>query len=151
MNILKANKDDATILTALTMKSKAYWGFSTRQLEDWKEDLTITSDYIVTNSVYKLELNSMLIGYYSFRKISGDEILFDNLFVLPQYIGKGYGKVLMIHFLDQKESKGIKMITLESEPKAEAFYLKFGFNTIDNIETAIEGRYLAIMNKRIAQ
>lgn len=151
MNILQAKAEDASELTVVTMKSKAYWGFSKEQLEAWKEELTITTDYIDSCMVYKLELETNIIGYYSFKKITADEVLLDNLFVLPLCIGKGYGKKLMNHFLNRVESMGINTIRLESEPKAEAFYLKFGFKTYDQLKTAIPGRYLAIMNKKIEQ
>ena len=54
MKIEKACINDNEILTAITKKSKAYWGYSEEQIIKWNDSLTITATYIETNSVFKL-------------------------------------------------------------------------------------------------
>ena len=46
MTIEKANNADHQLLTEITKKSKAYWGYSEEQIEIWSKFLTITSLYI---------------------------------------------------------------------------------------------------------
>jgi len=41
--IVKATISDAKRLTEIALKSKAFWGYSNELIEDWREDLTITS------------------------------------------------------------------------------------------------------------
>ena len=105
MEIIKAEIDDNEILTTITKKSKAYWGYSENILREWEQLLTVTKDYIANNQVFKLIQNNQIIGYYSYYSIDNNTIKLDNLFILPEFIGKGFGKMLMNDFLKKHASK----------------------------------------------
>jgi len=146
MIIEKANSDDHKILTDITKKSKAFWGYSEEQIAQWDDVLTITKGYIQTNLAYKLIKESQVIGYYTYFNTETYTVKLDNLFVLPEYIGKGYGNYLMVDFLNRiKENRNIKKVLLDADPNAEKFYQKFGFTTIGQLETSIKNRFLPIM------
>lgn len=77
MKIQKATPNDAAILTNITKKSKAYWGYSNEQIENWSAQLTITKEYLKNNQVYKLEVNNLIVGYYSYTRCAlSNEIYF---------------------------------------------------------------------------
>jgi ribosomal protein S18 acetylase RimI-like enzyme len=145
MKIEKACINDNEILTAITKKSKAYWGYSEEQIIKWNDSLTITATYIETNSVFKLMDNDKSIGYYSYLIKDEKNVILDNLFILPEYIGTGLGKYLMSDFLNRMKNENFEKITLNSEPNAENFYLKFGFEKIGEFETSIKDRFMPIM------
>ncbi len=147
--IVRSTLEDNEILTEITKESKAYWGYSDEQMEDWSELLTITKDYIETNAVYKLLVDNLTVGFYSYIYLNEDLVKLDNLFVLPNHIGSGLGKLLMNDFLKRIKNTERKKIILESEPNVEKFYEYFGFIKIGQIETAIKGRYLPIMELKI--
>jgi N-acetylglutamate synthase-like GNAT family acetyltransferase len=149
MTIEKANINDNEILTELTKKSKAYWGYSNEQIEIWSELLTITKTYIETNHVFKLVLDNKIVGYYSFIITKEETVQLDNLFILPNYMGKGYGRELMNSLLSQLKLTNTKKVILESEPNTEKFYSKFGFTKVGEVETSIHGRYLPIMELKL--
>jgi N-acetylglutamate synthase-like GNAT family acetyltransferase len=149
MDILKAELTDNEILTSITKKSKAYWGFSEDILKEWEHLLTITKDYIEKNKVYKLVQNEQIIGYYSYFSTDENTIKLDNIFILPEFIGKGFGKILMNDFLKNIKQIGIIKVTLDAEPNAEKFYMTFGFETIGQLESSIKDRYLPIMELQI--
>ena len=146
MKIEKANSDDHKILTEITKKSKAFWGYSEEQIVQWNDVLTITKEYIQTNFAYKLIKENQVIGYYSYFNAETYIVKLDNLFVLPEYIGKGFGNYLMDDFLNRiNENRDIKKVLLDADPNAEKFYQKFGFKTIGQLETSIKNRFLPIM------
>lgn len=149
MTIQKAIPGDHEILTQITKKSKAYWGYSNEQIEDWSPFLTVTEEYIETNSVFNLMLDNEIVGYYSFFHESENSLKLDNLFVLPDFIGKGFGRLLMNDFLVRLQDLSVQKVVLSSEPNAESFYIKFGFVKIGQIETSIKDRYLPIMELKI--
>jgi GNAT superfamily N-acetyltransferase len=150
MKIEKANSDDYEILTEITKLSKAFWGYSEEQMAQWNDALTITKAYIQTNFTYKLIKENQVIGYYSYFITESITIKLDNLFVLPTYIGKGFGNYLMDDFLNRiKENRDIKKVILDADPNAENFYKGFGFTTIGKIETSIENRFLPIMELKL--
>lgn len=145
LEIQKAKPTNHILLTQITFDGKAYWGYSQEQIQKWAEDLTITSQYIEDNEVYNLLVDDEIIGYYSSLKINEKEIRLDYLFLFAKYIGKGYGNLMMLHFLEEAKVKKLKRITLEAEPKAEDFYKKFGFVTYGQRESSIKGRFLPLM------
>jgi GNAT superfamily N-acetyltransferase len=147
--ILKATLDNAEVLTEITKKSKAHWGYSNEQLEEWSQILTVTPEYIKANPVYKLVVDNFIAGYYSYINQSTNEVLLDNLFVLPSYIGRGYGKFLLTDFINRVKTEGIKKIVLEADPNAEMFYSNFGFVRTGEIVTGVKDRYLPIMELNI--
>lgn len=149
MIIQAAHTSDNKALTDITKKSKAYWGYSNEQMNLWSEALTVTEAYIETNSVYKLVLDKLIIGYYSFFYENENTVRLDNLFVLPGYIGKGYGQLLMEDLLSRITAMKIKKIVLHADPNAETFYLKFGFTTTGRIENFNKDRYLPVMELNI--
>lgn len=149
MDIIKAEPNDNELLTTITKMSKAYWGFSDEILQEWEHLLTITKDYIEKNKVYKLIQNDQIIGYYSYFSTDENTIKLDNIFILPEFIGKGFGKILMNDFLKNIKQLDINKVTLDAEPNAEKFYKTFGFETIGQLESSIKDRYLPIMELQI--
>lgn len=149
MIIQKANITDNEILTSITKKSKAYWGYSEEQIQKWDKNLTISQDYIKENHVYKLINDNLIIGYYSYIFQNERNVTMDNLFILPEYIGKGFGKYLLLDFLNRMKEAKIENITLDSEPNAEEFYSKMGFVKIGEFETSIKNRFMPIMEMKL--
>ena len=145
MKIEKAVEKDHLILTEITKKSKAFWGYSEEQLKKWKNSLTISAEYICKNETYKLSQNNVIIGYYSYLEKENKTIYLDNLFIIPEKIGLGLGKFLMKDVFEKIKNKGFQKIVLHSEPNAENFYTKMGFEKIGEFETAIKNRFMPIM------
>ncbi|MBF4515944.1 GNAT family N-acetyltransferase [Flavobacterium sp. ANB] len=145
----KAKPNDHEILTIITKKSKAYWGYSAEQIEVWSDSLTVTKNDIETKSVYKLNIDNQIVAYYSFFDEDEETVKLDNLFVLPEYIGKGIGVFLMNDFLHRLKETNFKKIRLHSEPNAEMFYAKFGFIKVGQLESSIKNRYLPILELEI--
>lgn len=145
MIIEKAISTDHETLTEITKKSKAFWGYSEEQILIWSEFLTVSSGYIDSNPVYKLIVGDQIVAYYSFLNEDEKTVKLDNLFVLPEYIGKGLGLLLMEHFLLKIKKTNAHKVTLHSEPNAELFYSKLGFVKTGQIETSIKDRFMPIM------
>ncbi len=151
MKIEKAKNIDNIELSKLTVRSKAHWNYSSEKIEKWKDDLTISAEYIDKNEVYKLKEDDRLIGYYSFQSPDSKKVKLDNIFIDPEFIGRGYGKILMNHFFKQVKNKGFENIYLDSDPNAEKFYQNLGFKVIGQLESSIKNRFLSIMELEIKQ
>lgn len=149
MHIEKANVKDSSALTDLTLRSKAFWGYSDQQMEEWTGDLEVSKNYIETNWVYLIKIKNKSVGYYSFQRISRSKVKLDNLFIDPSRIGTGLGKLLMDDFLQRVKRLNFEIITLDADPHAEAFYSKFGFKTIDQLPSSVSGRTLPVMELRL--
>ena len=148
MIIKKSTSELHVELTEISFVSKKYWNYSDEWMEIWKDDLTITENFIINNYVYHLENDANeIVGFYAFVKFD-NYIELDSLFVSPEYIGKGFGNLLMTDFLSKVREIDFNYKKLKAEPFAEIFYKKYGFETIElQLSSKIENRYLPIMIK----
>ena len=148
MIIKKSTSELHVKLTEISLISKKYWNYSDEWMEIWKDDLTITENFITNNYVYHLENDANeIVGFYAFVKFD-NYIELDSLFVSPEYIGKGFGNLLMTDFLSKVREIDFNYKKLKAEPFAEIFYKKYGFETIElQLSSKIENRYLPIMIK----
>ena len=150
MKIQKATTINHVILTEITKKSKAFWGYSEEQIKKWESNLTVSKEYILKNEVFNLiDDDDEIVGYNSWIKNVDNSVKLDKLFVLPEFIGKGYGKLLMNDFLEKMKHQKIDRITLDAEPNAEKFYQKLGFTKIGEFETSIKNRFMPIMEMKL--
>lgn len=118
-------------------------------MEQWKDELTVTSDDADKKEIYKLVADTILIGYYSYSELKQNTTKLHNMFVEPQFIRQGYGKVLIADFLHRMKREMYSKVTLDADPNAEAFYKKMGFKTVGKLDSTIEGRFLPIMEMDI--
>ena len=148
MIIKKSTSELHVKLTEISFVSKKYWNYSDEWMEIWKDDLTITENFITNNYVYHLENDANeIVGFYAFVKFD-NYIELDSLFVSPEYIGKGFGNLLMTDFLSKVREIYFNYKKLKAEPFAEIFYKKYGFETVElQLSSKIENRYLPIMIK----
>jgi len=149
MKIEKTKRTDARDLTELTIRSKSHWNYGEKQIEEWREELTITENYIDENQLYKLLVDNLLVGFYAYRPENKTVIKLNYLFVEPNYIGKGYGKILMSDFLQRIENSEFERVILDADPNAEQFYSKLGFRVIGKLKSSIKDRFLPIMELKL--
>lgn len=109
------------------------------------DELHLVEDDFQSQDILVIEIENQISGFCSIAKQNKtSEIL--HLWLLPEYIGKGYGRQLLdeaIKAFIPKENE----IVVEADPNAESFYRKNGFVTIDKIESYPEGRYLPFMKR----
>ncbi len=133
MTIIRAAKiDEAHILSDISVKSKKYWKYPKSYFEIWKDELTVTPDYINDNDVFVFEKASKIIGYYSIvelkesMQISGVSIdkgfWLDHMFILPEYIGFGFGRKMFHHLTEKCEEKRIVTLSILVDPNSKGFY-----------------------------
>ncbi len=149
MHVEKANCDDHLIITKITKKSKAHWGYSDDQMRLWDDELTVKPQDFDRMQFYKLIVNSRIIAYYAYNEQSASSIKLESLFVLPGFIGLGLGKLLLSDLMKRLQRTSYQKIILDADPHAEEFYLKQGFKIIGQKKTSIKNRYMPIMEKPI--
>ena len=135
---------EAKALTEIAKQSKAFWGYSKAHIKIWDADLTITEHMLKTMMAYVYIHQNQIVAFYIFGLPKNKTVELEFLFVLPNFIGKGIGTLLMKHFLE-KARANVDFIRVLSDPNAEDFYTSFGFSKIGKKESSIAGRFLPIM------
>lgn len=149
MTVQRSTIKHSGVLTELAKASKKYWNYPEKYLAIWDDDLTVSAAYIEANHVFHLESDSgEIVGFYSFFN-EAEMMSLEHLFILPKFIGQKLGTMLMEDFLEKAEKSGCQKIILDAEPNAEAFYKKFGFQTVELKSSAIKDRTLPVMIKKI--
>jgi GNAT superfamily N-acetyltransferase len=129
LQIRRARREDANLLTALAIRSKAYWGYDAAFMQACVPALTISPDRIAAEQFFVLEMDGRVVGFAGLR-VQIPEAELTNLFVEPTAIGWGYGKRLWQHVIDAARSIGAARMRIESDPFAEAFYRAMGAQRI---------------------
>lgn len=143
--LIQAKVADCTALTHLTKLSKAHWGYSPEQMAKWETNLTITPAFFAEHHLFKLLIEEEIVAYYAIKKMPDQQLRLECLFVLPAYIGHGFGQQLIQNCMEQAKKQDCTHIILDADPNAVGFYQKYGFKQIDQIPTAIPNRYLPVM------
>ena len=138
--IRRATVAESALLTDITFRAKAYWGYSPQLMAQWRGIISVPPELIRNNPVYLLEDSGRVCGYYSLEHPDGDQIMLENLFIDPDYIGSGVGRTLLQHALALAASLGYQTVGLESDPHAEGFYLRLGAVRIGERPAPIPGQ-----------
>ncbi len=138
--IRPATAADSALLTDITFRAKAYWEYNQSLMEQWHDIMRIPPELIVNNPIYLLEDSGRVCGYYSLEHPDGDQIMLENLFIDPDFIGSGVGRALLQHALALAASLGYQTVCLESDPHAEGFYLRMGAVRIGERPAPIPGQ-----------
>lgn len=143
VEIHKAAPEDASALTRIAHAAKRHWGYPEKWMTLWRDDLTLTPDFISNNAVFAAKRGEELIGFYALT-IEGGKAELEHLWVRPDQIGQGAGRRLFEHAASEAASMNAMVIEIASDPNAEGFYLKMGARKIGEIVSTIEGSRRAL-------
>jgi N-acetylglutamate synthase-like GNAT family acetyltransferase len=127
LQIRRARPEEAALLTELTVRSKAYWGYDDAFMERARPDLEFhASKFLPDFHVYILEAEGEPLGYCSLISVDSNTVELHDLFIEPRHIGKGYGKELWNYAVNLARGLGFSRLVLTADPNAEAFYARQG-------------------------
>lgn len=134
--IMRASVKDAELLASLEFRSESYWGYGSDFMDRFKNIYLITEEFISNNPTYILKDNDIIIGFYGLL-IGKEETSLEYLFIEPEYIGRGYGKALWNHALEECNKLGVREFTIITSPDARGFYLRLGATIYKEVDSLI--------------
>ena len=144
-SIRRALPLEARVLSALALRSKAYWGYDAAFMQACIASLTITPEQIESSPFFLLESGDQVVGFYGLRSL-GEEADLAYLFVEPASIGQGLGTRLWCHAVETAKALAFRRLLIESDPHAEPFYRAMGAQRIGEAPSdAIPGRMLPLL------
>jgi GNAT superfamily N-acetyltransferase len=143
MKIIRAIPSNADALTRIAHAAKRHWGYPEKWITLWRDDLTLTPDFISNNAVFEAKRGEELIGFYALT-FEDEKAELEHLWVRPDHIGQGAGRRLFEHAVSRAASMKAVVIEIASDPNAEGFYLKMGARRIGEIVSTIEGSRRAL-------
>jgi len=146
ISIRRVDPKEAAELTQIALAAKAHWGYPQRWMEIWTPQLTFNSEYFEENESWVAVIEDRPIAFYTLQDKEGNTWI-EDLWVLPEYIGRGVGKQLFLDAISRARQKGYKTLQLEADPNAVGFYEKMGMHKIGERRGEVEGelRVLPLM------
>ena len=144
ITIRPALETEANMLTTIAFASKRYWQYPKEWIELWFDELTVSRGYIRSHQVFCAVIKNKVVGWYALRFLEEDCEL-DYFWVLPEVMGHGVGSAMMQHAKDFLLKSQHKTMTVISDPHAEGFYVKMGFEKIGMHPSKPKGRHIPIL------
>ena len=139
MHIRRAGAEEAETLSALALRAKAHWGYAAAQIEAWRASLEVSPETVLTRPTYVGELNRQIVGFYSLLQ-SASEWELDNLWVAPEHMRCGFGRMLLAHALRTAADGGAACVLVDADPNAERFYASCGATRTGEVPAPIAGQ-----------
>lgn len=139
LRIRPAAREEAGRLSEIAHDAKRHWGYPENWIKHWQDELTISGDFVVANTVFLAEEGDEILGFYALI-IRQEKAELDHLWVAPEHIGSGVGKELFIHAMQSAARGNVSEIEILSDPNAEGFYRKMGAHRIGETVSEIDGQ-----------
>jgi len=142
--IRPARPGEAETLSALCNRAKAHWGYDAEFMRQSDASLTIAPALIETGRVLvAVNGDGALAGMASLAPLQGEAWDLLHMFVEPAAMGTGAGRALFAAIAAMARHLGGGLLSIQSDPHAEAFYLRMGARrTGEAPSDAIPGRML---------
>ena len=137
LNIRSAKADEYEILTNIAIESESFWEYDSDHMEKFKSVYKITEEFISNNSTFVLEKDENIVGFYGFI-IENNEPSLEYLYIEPQYINKGYGKLLWNHMVENCKKNSIKGFSIVTSQQTKEFYTKMGAVQVGEIKSLVQ-------------
>ncbi len=152
--IRKAVEDDNQWLTSISFEAKRHWNYPAEYYERWRDELTISRDYIRKNIVYVVLYEDVIVGFYSIVENPQDfwsgkvfverGFWLEHIFIKPEHHRLGIGRKLIEHAKQVAKARGIERLWIFVDPYAKGFYDKIGARFMKESPSSIEGRLISI-------
>lgn len=143
--IRPARATEAGILTELALRSKAHWGYDTQFLEACRDELTVAANEVTRRRALVADRDGHILGFTTLQGEPPTGVL-GMMFVDPQVIGQGIGRLLFEHTIAAGRDLGFTQLTIDADPNAEPFYRAMGAIRIGTVPSgSIAGRVLPQM------
>lgn len=137
--IRRAEPVDASDLTRIALAAKRHWGYPLDWMERWIHILTFDAARVLAEEIWLALVDDQPAAFYSLNLEEGIWWL-DNLWVLPDLMGKGLGRSLFVDALDKCRAHGADCLRIESDPNAEGFYKRMGAHRIGEYVYEMDGQ-----------
>ena len=141
--IRPGRSDEGDRLKEIAIDAKGFWGYEPAKVRDWADRGDFTDETLAALTVFVAESGGRVIAWSSVAEKVERAWLAD-LWVEPDWIGKGVGSALFRHSALYARQIGARGLEWEAEPNALGFYEKMGARHLRD-GTSEWGRTLSVM------
>lgn len=139
MVIRRAEFADADALSDLAHRAKAHWGYPAHWMREWDAQLTIIPGYLELHDVWVAERDDHTIIGMCALEDRQDRWNLEHVWVEPSEHGRGVGRALVMHALDQARRRHDGVVELLADPFASGFYERLGAKRAGDVPAPMPG------------
>ena len=161
IQIRQAQDIDSDLLTEISFTAKKHWNYPDNYYDLWRDELTITKEYINQNIVFNALYQDAVIGFYSIIENKADfyagetfvkkGFWLEHLFIKPEFHKQGIGVFLINHAKQVSKDLGISDLLIFVDPYAKGFYDKLGADYLYDSQSSIPNRMIPVYDLKILQ
>ena len=142
INLRQPDVSELPALSTLCIRSKAHWGYDEVFMEACREELTLQPSVLEDGETIIAEEDNEMLGIAKVA-LSNDTAELDLLYVSPDAMGKGVGRLLIDWSLQSARSNNATVLSIVADPHAVEFYKKMGGRQVGTSPSeSIPGREL---------
>jgi GNAT superfamily N-acetyltransferase len=136
--------DEGERLREIAIASKSHWGYEKSQVRDWAAQGDFSAGVLAAKEILVAEADGRTVGFATLIS-EGDLCVLDDLWLEPDWLGRGLGSKLFEACTDRARQLGAKRLEWEAEPNAVGFYEKMGARYLRDSEPTQFGRVIPVM------
>ncbi len=133
-----ARRSELEELSALALRSKAYWGYDKAFLAACEDALTLPANALEEAEIWVAQEGQALLGFLRLVALSTTVAEVYDLFVEPEHVGKGVGALLLSRAVHHARKHGLSTVRVEADPNAAAFYERCGFRPAGEVISTVD-------------
>ena len=136
--------DEGERLREIAIAAKGHWGYETDRVREWAAMGDFSAAGLQQKDCYIAAVEGRAVGWAA--AIDRGEVWWlDDLWVEPEWMGQGIGRLLFRHAAERGRQAGAARMEWEAEPNALGFYNKMGGRYLHSSEAGAWGRVNAVM------
>jgi GNAT superfamily N-acetyltransferase len=139
-----AEPRDVDRLRCVTIAAKAHWGHDLEWVRSWVAAGDFPGVAVARGEGQVLEVDGVVAGWSALQH-RGETAWLEDLWVDPQYMGRGFGKTLFLDAAARAVDAGARRLEWEADPDAVGFYERMGGRHVRDSDLTELGRVLPIM------
>jgi GNAT superfamily N-acetyltransferase len=141
--IRRAGAHEGERLREIAIAAKSYWGYELDDVRRWAAAGDFSAEAL-SGELYVAEADGRPIAWAALIA-KGDVVWLDDLWVEPDWIGRGVGSHLFHHAVDCARQLGARRLEWDAEPHAVGFYARMGARYLREGEPSAWGRVIPVM------
>ncbi|KLN60460.1 hypothetical protein WH96_12090 [Kiloniella spongiae] len=145
MKLVPARLEDLPLLPSIALRSKSHWDYPQDFLDKCKTffEAEYTEEYLKKSYTFLFLQSDEIIGMGSL--LWNDIPMIDSFWLLPENIGKGYGKQAFDLLIKEARKLGWPNLTIISDTYAEGFYKTMGAKRVGEVPSEVQDKMLPKM------
>ena len=144
LRIRAAGPREGERLREIAIASKSYWGYDLDRVRQWAALGDFSAEGLRSKEVYVAEVAGRAVGWAALIP-RGEVCWLEDLWIEPEWIGKGIGMRLFQHAAERGRQLDAKRMEWEAERHAIGFYERMGGRYLRDGEPGVWGRISAVM------